>query len=116
MTDVPLILMVSNDTMLGTQARETLQSEGFELAQAVEGQQALAKLREALIQKDRVIVVLIDAYLANEDSFDLCQEMRTLVDGTTISVLLLLNANDSVAMQRGYEAGASDFLLQSHCG
>ena len=78
----PRILLVEDDPTIHRHLREALAAEGYEVADASDGAQALAAL--AVTAPD---LVLLDLGLPDMDGVDLCRVIRRTVPGTTIVVL-----------------------------
>jgi two-component system response regulator MprA len=82
-----------------------LRYEGFEVAAACDGAEAMASLRAS-----RPDLLLLDLLLPDADGVDLCGRLRAEGDPLPI---LMLTARDTVSDRvAGFEAGADDYLVK----
>jgi two-component system response regulator MprA len=82
-----------------------LRYEGFEVAAACDGAEAMASLRAA-----RPDLLLLDLLLPDADGVELCGRLRAEGDPLPI---LMLTARDTVSDRvAGFEAGADDYLVK----
>ena len=98
------ILTVEDDERIRTSVKLALEDEGWEVAEAENGEQAIA-----LFTQKPTDVVLIDIMLPGIDGFDVCRAVRRLSDVPIIMVTARADTHDVVA---GLEAGADDYLTK----
>jgi DNA-binding response OmpR family regulator len=84
--------------------RLALEDEGWEVAEAENGEEAVA-----MFNREPVDVVLIDIMLPGIDGFDVCRAIRHESDVPIIMVTARSDTHDVVA---GLEAGADDYLTK----
>lgn len=98
------ILVVDDEPHIRELVRVFLRDEGFEVYEAVDGADALAKL-EML----KVDMVILDVMMPNLDGWELCRELRALYDFP----LLMLTAKGETAQKiKGFELGTDDYLVK----
>jgi len=98
------ILTVEDDERIRTSVKLALEDEGWEVAEAVNGEEAIAQFN-----RKPTDVVLIDIMLPGMDGFDVCRAVRKVSDVPIIMVTARADTHDVVA---GLEAGADDYLTK----
>ena len=98
------ILTVEDDERIRTAGKLALQDEGWTVAEAENGEQALATFAQAPAD-----VVLIDIMLPDIDGFEVCRAIRRTSDVPIVMVTARDDTHDVVA---GLEAGADDYLTK----
>jgi len=101
------ILLVDDDHLVRMQIRGLLEPEGYEVGEAENGQEALAKYTH--LQPD---LVLLDMTIAGMDGVTCCQRLRNLPGGENIPILIITKFNDPVSVERGFAAGATDYIIK----
>jgi two-component system response regulator MprA len=97
------ILVVDDDRAVRESLRRSLSFNGYSVALAEDGRQALD-----LIAKDRPDAVVLDVMMPNLDGLEVCRRLRSTGDDLPI---LVLTARDSVSERvAGLDAGADDYL------
>jgi DNA-binding response OmpR family regulator len=98
------ILTVEDDERIRTAVKLALEEEGWEVAEAATGEEALDRFTRAPAD-----VVLIDIMLPGIDGFEVCRSIRRLSDVPIVMVTARADTHDVVA---GLEAGADDYLTK----
>ncbi len=98
------ILAVEDDERIRTAVRLALEDEGWTVAEAANGEEALAQF-----QQEPADVVLIDIMLPDIDGFEVCRSIRRTSDVPIVMVTARADTHDVVA---GLEAGADDYLTK----
>ena len=98
------ILAVEDDERIRTAVRLALEDEGWEVAEAATGEDALQHF-----QNQPSDVVLIDIMLPGIDGFEVCRSIRRASDVPIVMVTARADTHDVVA---GLEAGADDYLTK----
>jgi diguanylate cyclase (GGDEF)-like protein/PAS domain S-box-containing protein len=104
MRATPLVLVVDDDRLMRTMARDTLEQEGWAVIEAEDGTQALERFGE-----DYPDLVLMDDEMPVRDGISACREIRERYPDDPTPVLILTGAEDRGCIERAYEAGATDF-------
>jgi len=98
------ILTVEDDERIRTAVRLALEDEGWTVAEAENGEDALVAFAHAPAD-----VVLIDIMLPDIDGFEVCRAIRRTSDVPIVMVTARDDTHDVVA---GLEAGADDYLTK----
>jgi DNA-binding response OmpR family regulator len=98
------ILVVDDDPDIIGLVKQTLETEGYEVHTAGEGDEALD-----ILTKVRPDVVILDIMLPKKDGLTLCQEMRHI---TTSPILMLSARATDLDRILGLEIGADDYLTK----
>lgn len=99
------ILIVDDDAEIRASLRRGLAFEGYQVALAADGDEALRLVRDRLPD-----LVLLDVLLPGIDGLEVCRRLRTADD---ILPIIMLTARDAVADRvTGLEQGADDYLIK----
>jgi len=99
------ILVVDDEAMMRRLLEKLLRMEGYEVALASSGEQALAEL-----SKHGADTVLLDMRMPGMTGLDVCRQIRAHRRGLHTPVVFITAVNDRELRRRGMEAGADDFL------
>jgi PAS domain S-box-containing protein len=102
-----LILVVDDDALTRLQLRSLLQQEGYQVVEAVNGEQALSLYIK--IQPD---IVLLDALMPIMDGFTCCTQLQKLPGGAETPVLMITGLDDQASVERALKAGAIDYITK----
>jgi DNA-binding response OmpR family regulator len=98
------LLLIDDEPRIRRVLRLALEDEGYQVAEAANGYDALATLR-----REPPDVVLLDLMLPDRDGFTVCREIRRTSDVPVIMVTARTDSHDVVA---GLEAGADDYVTK----
>lgn len=98
------IFVVDDDTNIRELVGLFLRDEGFDVYEASDGLEALAKLET--IKADMVI---LDVMMPNMDGWELCSELRKYYD---IPLLMLTVNGETSQKVKGFQLGADDYLVK----
>jgi len=104
----PKVLLVDDDEVNLLLTSIALRERGFSITEATGGEQAIRMLGEWLPD-----VVVLDALMPGLDGFETCRELRALPGFESLPVLMLTGLDDDASITRAYEAGATDFFVES---
>jgi DNA-binding response OmpR family regulator len=105
---MPKILIVDDDPNIRELVRVHLKNNGFEVALAVDGRDAVEKT------VDPPDLAIIDLMMPKMDGFELCRQLRNYYENLPILILTAKADIDSKA--KGYEVGADDYLTKPFDG
>ncbi|HEY4515113.1 MAG TPA: response regulator [Candidatus Paceibacterota bacterium] len=108
--DMKTILIVEDDRFLREIAVQKLQAEGFNIATATAGNEALDYLR-ANIRPD---VVILDLILPGMSGFEVLQNIKTTESLKSIPVLILSNLGQEEDIEKAKKLGADDYLVKAN--
>ncbi|RXT07033.1 response regulator transcription factor [Ammoniphilus sp. CFH 90114] len=98
------ILVVDDDPYIQDLIRMTLQSEGFHVTLAGDGEEALTKL-----EQQKIDLGIIDILMPKMDGYKLCQEIKDYLDIPIIMVTAKGETGDKV---KGFRMGTDDYLVK----
>src|ERR1044071_6918556 len=98
------ILIVDDDPHIRELASLFLRNEGFEVIEAEDGMDALAKLDSA-----KVDLFIIDVMMPNMDGWELCRELRAAYD---LPILMLTAKGETSQKLKGFQLGTDDYLVK----
>ncbi len=102
-TQEPATILVVDDEMLARETlRDLLESQGYQVITAVDGEGALARLGHADL-------VLLDAMLPGKDGWAICQEIKQHVD-PLFPIIMVTARTTPQDVVRTFEAGADDYV------
>lgn len=100
------ILVVDDDLSTRLTSVKVLQKEGYSVAHAADGQEALKLLQNTPMPD----LILLDVVMPEVDGFEVCERVRLL--DTRIPVIMLTGLDDVTAIDRAFSAGATDFITK----
>jgi len=101
------VLVIEDDDAVRSAIRRSLLLAGYEVIEAVDGEDGLGRLAN-----DVPDVVILDVGLPKIDGIELCRRLRHAGDRTPV---LMLTARDAVEDRvAGLEAGADDYLVKPY--
>jgi two-component system response regulator MprA len=99
------ILVVDDEPAVRASLERALRLEGYDIALAADGAEALAAL-----EKDDTDAVVLDVMMPRVDGLEVCRTMRRAGDRTPV---LMLTARDAVSDRvAGLDAGADDYVVK----
>ncbi len=98
------ILVVDDDSALAEMLTMVLEGEGFQVAHAIDGNDALDKF--AQVQPD---LVLLDVMLPFLSGIQVCERIR---ETSGVPIIMLTARTDTDDIVRGLEAGADDYVVK----
>ena len=99
------VLVVDDERALRAALRRALALEGYEVAEAASGEDAIGALRERAVD-----AVILDVLMPGIDGLEVCRRLRAAGDRTPV---LMLTARETVADRvAGLDAGADDYLVK----
>ena len=102
-----LVLIVEDDLMARRMMCKTLKRDGFLVAEAGDGQQALAAYDQQ--QPD---IVLLDIEMPVMDGYTACRELRKRANAQQLPILMVSGNDDTASVNRAYDEGANDFIAK----
>lgn len=103
------ILIIEDDKFLRELISRKLKDEEFEIAEAVDGEEGLKKIKE-----EKPDLILLDLILPNIDGFEVLSRMKEDPKITAIPVIILSNLGQKEEVERGLKLGAADYLIKAH--
>ncbi len=103
------ILLIEDDKFLRELIIQKLGREGYEVAEAPEGEAGLLKMKE-----EKPDLVLLDLILPGIDGFEVLSRVKKDPDLKSIPVIILSNLGQRDDVQKGIDLGAEDYLIKAH--
>ncbi|MDX2096599.1 MAG: PleD family two-component system response regulator [Leptolyngbyaceae cyanobacterium bins.59] len=103
----PLILVVDDDRSMRMLLGLAMEREGYQVAQAQDGEQCLSMVRQ--LQPN---MILLDAVMPGMDGFVCCQQLQTLPGGDRTPVLMITVLDDQDSVDQAFAAGATDYITK----
>ncbi len=100
----PLIVVADDDPQLLRLVTRNLQLEGYEVAAASDGQQALERIEARLPD-----LVLLDVMMPKLDGFAVCERVREF---SAVPILIVTARGQDQDKIRGLDLGADDYLTK----
>jgi len=104
----PRILLADDEPDLLALMKETLERQGFEVATAMDGQEALASIRQ-----DPPDIAVIDLIMPRCDGFTVCRELRKDPLFAHLPIIILSASGSRDSKVEGLELGVDDFIAKS---
>ncbi len=98
------ILVVDDDAHIRELVRVFLRNAGFEVLEAVDGVDAIARLDSV-----KVDLAIIDVMMPNMNGWELCQELKAAFD---LPILMLTARGETSQKLKGFELGTDDYLVK----
>jgi DNA-binding response OmpR family regulator len=98
------ILIVDDETELRSMLRQYLTREGFDVAEAISGKEALD-----MVQRRQPDLILLDVGLPDIDGFEVLRTLRATSD---TPVIMLTARDDEIDRVVGLSVGADDYVVK----
>ncbi len=102
------ILVVEDEDFLGRVLIDNLSAEGFQTDLAVDGEEAVEKVR-----KEKPALVLLDLLLPKKDGFFVLEELKSNPELKLVPVIVLSNLGGDEDIKRALALGADDYFVKS---
>lgn len=101
------ILVVEDDFDISNMLRIYFQSQGYEVAVAQRGEDALEMCRHQLPN-----IIVLDIMLPDMDGYDVCRELRGNLRTSHIPIIFLTQKDERSDKIHGLELGADDYITK----
>lgn len=103
----PTILVVDDEKTQRLLTRDHLEREGFTVAEAASGEDALSALEE-----NQPGLILLDVKMPGMDGLEVCRRVRANPDTKYIPIMMVTGSENTADLVEGFSAGATDFLTK----
>ena len=103
----PLVLVVEDETALVTLLRYNLEREGFRVAEAHDGEEALVMCAE-----ERPDIILLDWMLPHLSGIEVCRRLRRTPETRDVPIIILTARGEEGDKVRGLDTGADDYVTK----
>jgi two-component system, OmpR family, phosphate regulon response regulator PhoB len=107
MKQPPLVLVVEDEAALVTLLRYNLEREGFRVAEARDGEEAMLQIAEAMPD-----LVILDWMLPLMSGIEVCRQLRRLPETRRLPIVMLTARGEEGDKLRGLDAGADDYVTK----
>jgi len=103
------ILVIEDDKFLRDLISQKLIKEGYDIAEAVDGEKGVESAKE-----EKPDLVLLDLILPGIDGFEVLSRIKSDPSSAQIPVIILSNLGQKDDIERGLKMGAADYLIKAH--
>ena len=103
------ILVIEDDKFLRELISRKLIGEGFDVLEAVDGEEGIKKIKEG-----KPDLVLLDLILPSIDGFEILTRVRDDPEVSSIPIIILSNLGQREEVEKGLKLGAIDYLIKAH--
>jgi DNA-binding response OmpR family regulator len=101
------VLIVDDEPHLMLSITYVLQKEGYMIDSAVDGEEALQKVRES-----KPDLMFLDVMMPRKDGYEVCREIKASPELKDIYVIMLSAKGQASDREEGLKAGADDFVTK----
>jgi DNA-binding response OmpR family regulator len=102
------ILIVEDDDFFRELIAKRLSSEGFDIFEAIDGEQGLEKIKE--LKPD---LIILDILLPGIDGFEVLSKIKEDPSVVSVPVVILSNLGQKEEVEKGMRLGATDYLIKA---
>ncbi|MCH8244543.1 response regulator [Patescibacteria group bacterium] len=102
------ILVIEDDTFLRELIVQKLLKEGYEIVEAVDGEDGIKKVTE-----ENPDIILLDIILPGIDGFEVLKKIKEDEKVKDIPVIILSNLGQQDDIDKGIKLGAKDYLIKA---
>jgi two-component system phosphate regulon response regulator PhoB len=103
----PYVLVVEDEDALATLLQYNLDKEGYEIALAGDGEEALMLIDERLPD-----LVVLDWMLPKVSGIEVCRRLRSRVETRNLPIIMLTARGEESDRIRGLDTGADDYVVK----
>jgi len=103
------ILVVEDDKFLRELISRKLLGEGYNIVEAVDGEEGIRKIKE-----EKPDLILLDLILPGADGFEVLTKTKADESVSSVPVIILSNLGQKEDVERGLKLGAVDYLIKAH--
>jgi two-component system, OmpR family, phosphate regulon response regulator PhoB len=103
----PLVLVVEDEAAIATMLRYNLEKQGYRVAEASDGQEALTR-----IQEQPPDIVLLDWMLPLMSGIEVCRQIRRKPSTRDLPVIMVTARTEDQDAVRGLNTGADDYITK----
>ncbi len=105
----PYVLLVEDDVFLSSIYQKKFEMEGYKVTTADNGEKACIEAK-----KRTPDIILLDILLPKLDGFAVLEKLKADTATKDIPIILLTNLGQKDDVEKGLEAGATDYLIKAH--
>lgn len=101
------VLVVDDEDSITLSLRHLMKREGYTVAVARDGEEALAAIAEACPD-----LVLLDIMIPKRDGYDVCQTIRANPDWASIKIVMVSAKGRDIEVEKGLALGADAYVTK----
>jgi len=105
----PCVLVVEDESAQREVLQYNLEAEGFRVAMAVNGDEALLMVKE-----ERPDLIVLDWMLPNVSGIEICRRVKANPETRGIPIIMLSARSEESDRVRGLETGADDYVVKPY--
>ena len=105
----PTVLVVEDEPAQREVLGYNLEAEGFRVAKAENGEEALI-----LVDEEQPDIIVLDWMLPNVSGIEVCRQLKTRSDTRGVPIIMLSARSEEVDRVRGLETGADDYVIKPY--
>ncbi|HKK97297.1 MAG TPA: phosphate regulon transcriptional regulator PhoB [Marivita sp.] len=105
----PTVLVVEDEPAQREVLGYNLEAEGFRVARAENGEEALL-----LVDEEQPDIIVLDWMLPNVSGIEVCRQLKTRSDTRNVPIIMLSARSEEVDRVRGLETGADDYVIKPY--
>lgn len=105
----PSVLVVEDEPAQREVLAYNLEAEGFDVAKAENGEEALL-----LVEESTPDIIVLDWMLPNVSGIEICRRLKSRSDTRSIPIIMLSARAEEVDRVRGLETGADDYVVKPY--
>ncbi len=105
----PLVLIVEDEPSQREVLSYNLQSEGFRISVARDGDEALV-----LVAEETPDLIVLDWMLPGVSGIEICRRLKTRAETREVPIIMLSARSEEVDRVRGLEIGADDYVVKPY--
>ncbi|KMK67461.1 phosphate regulon transcriptional regulator PhoB [Puniceibacterium sp. IMCC21224] len=107
--DQPTVLVVEDEAAQRAVLSYNLEAEGFRVASAENGEEALI-----LVDEENPDIIVLDWMLPNVSGIEVCRQLKSRSETRNVPVIMLSARSEEVDRVRGLETGADDYVVKPY--
>jgi two-component system, OmpR family, phosphate regulon response regulator PhoB len=107
--ELPTVLVVEDEPAQREVLAYNLEAEGFRVARAENGEEALL-----LIEEDTPDLIVLDWMLPSVSGIEVCRRVKSRSETRDIPIIMLSARSEEVDRVRGLETGADDYVVKPY--
>ena len=105
----PSVLIIEDETNQGELIRYNLESEGYRVAIACDGEDGLIQAMETIPD-----IILLDWMIPKVSGIEVCRQLRKIKSTNEIPIILLTARSEESDKVRGLDIGADDYITKPY--
>ncbi|MCV2870763.1 phosphate regulon transcriptional regulator PhoB [Defluviimonas sp. WL0050] len=105
----PSVLVVEDEPAQREVLTYNLEAEGFRVAQADNGEEALL-----LVAEETPDLIVLDWMLPNVSGIEVCRRLKSKPETKGVPIIMLSARSEEVDLVRGLETGADDYMVKPY--